>query len=349
MELPHRALRGVAAVGAPDPGGIRGHLPQLLLHVVGVFAQLDHVAVGLRHLLPVEARHLRRLGEQRPRLGQDHPASAFEIAEQPLAVAQGDVLLVFEERAGGLQRVGVALLLVPAPELAVELGVLLPHLRGRRLGLLLEARLPPEDEVEPPRDLAGHLHVRDLILAHGDQPGLVDQDVRALEQGVAEEAVGREVALAQPLLLFLEARHALQPAERGHHGEQHVQLRVLGHPRLDEQLRVAGIDARREPVDDHVPDVRVDGAGVFVVGGQRVPVRHEEETFVLVLEPRPVAQHPVVMPEVQPPGRAHSRQDPLVLAGDGAHARRASPLIAASRTPRPAGPPPPTATRSPGT
>ena len=117
------------------------------------------------------------------RLGQDHPASTFEVAEQPLPIAQGDVLLVFEKRTGGLQRFRVTLLLVPAPELAVELRVLLSHLRDRGLGFLLEARLPPEDEVEAPRDLAGDFDVRDLILPYGDQAGLVDQDVRALEQG----------------------------------------------------------------------------------------------------------------------------------------------------------------------
>ena len=161
--------------------------------------------------------------------------------------------------------------------------------------------------------------MRDLILAHRDQSCPVDQDVGTLEQGITEEAVGREVALAQPLLLILEARHALQPAERSHHGEQQVQLRVLVHPRLDEQIRVAGVDARREPVDDHVPDAFPDDAGLFIVGGQCMPVRDEEEALVLVLQPCPVAQHAVVVPEMQPAGRTHPREDTLVLARDGVH------------------------------
>ena len=288
-------LLGVPGIVAPDPRRVRRHRAKLLPHVVRLLAQLDHVAVRLRHLLSVEPRHLRRLGEQGPRLGQDRPAPAFQVAEQPLAVSQGDVLLVLEQRVGGLQRVGVSLLLESAPELAVELRVLLPHLPDGGLGLLLEARLPPVDVVEPPRNLARQLDVRDLVLAHRDQPRPVDQDVRALQHGIAEEAEGREVALAQLLLLVLVARHALQPAERCHHGEQQVQLRVLVHPGLDEQLRVAGVDARREPVDDHVPDVLADDAGFLVVRGQRVPVRHEEEALVLVLEPDPVAQHAVVV------------------------------------------------------
>ena len=72
-----------------------------------------------------------------------------------------------------------------------------------------------------------------------------------------------------------------------------MQLRVLVHPRLDEQLRVAGVDARREPVDDHVPYVFADDTGMFIVGGQCMPVRHEEEALVLVLELHPVSQHAV--------------------------------------------------------
>ena len=48
-----------------------------------------------------------------------------------------------------------------------------------------------------------------------------------------------------------------------------------------------------------------------------MPVRHEEKALVLVLEPHPVAQHAVVVPEVQPSGGAHPRKDALVLARDG--------------------------------
>ena len=59
--------------------------------------------------------------------------------------------------------------------------------------------------------------------------------------------------------------------------------------------------------------------GIFVVGGQRMPVRHEEEALVLVLESHPVAQHAVVVPEMQPSSGAHPGEDALVLARDGAH------------------------------
>jgi hypothetical protein len=89
--------------------------------------------------------------------------------------------------------------------------------------------------VEAPGDLAGHLDMRHLVLAHRHLAGLVDEDVGALQQRIAEEAVGGEILLLELFLLILVARHPLQPAERRDHGQQQVQLRVLRHPRLDEQ------------------------------------------------------------------------------------------------------------------
>jgi hypothetical protein len=67
--------------------------------------------------------------------------------------------------------------------------------------------------VETPRHLAGELDVGDLVLPHRHQAGSVGEDVRALEQRVAEETVGREVPLLQLLLLVLERRYPLEPPE----------------------------------------------------------------------------------------------------------------------------------------
>ena len=148
-----------------------------------------------------------------------------------------------------------------------------------------------------------------LVLAYRHQARLVGEDVRALQQRVSKKSEGREIALLELLLLVLEARDALQPTERSDHREQDVQLRVLGDARLDEKGRIARVDARSQPVDDHVPHVLADDLGVVVVGGQRVPVRHEEEALVLVLQPDPVLEHPVVVPEVELPGGPHPGED----------------------------------------
>ena len=97
--------------------------------------------------------------------------------------------------------------------------------------------------IEASRGLARELDMRNLVLAHRHVGCAIDQDVRALQQRVAEEAVGREVLALELLLLVLVARHTLEPAQRSDHREQQMQLGVLGHVGLYEQ----GCDARIQP------------------------------------------------------------------------------------------------------
>jgi hypothetical protein len=52
-----------------------------------------------------------------------------------------------------------------------------------------------------------------------------------------------------------------------------------------------------------------DALRVVVLGGQGVPVGDEEQAGVLVLQPDPVLQHPVVVAQVQAAGRAHPGED----------------------------------------
>ena len=312
VELPDRADVRIAGVGAAHAGGVGRHGADLLLHLLQRLAQPDGVAVGLGHLAAIEAGHPGRLGQQRLGLGQDDAAAALEIAEQPLAIADGEVLLAFEQRPGDLQRLVVALLLVAAAQVAVELGVLLAHLADGLFGLLLEARLAPVDVVEAAGDLAGQFHVRDLILPHRHAGGLVDEDVRALQQRIAQKAVGGEILLLELFLLVLVGGHPFQPAQGGDHRQQQVQFGMLRHARLDEEMRHARIDAGRQPVDHHVPDARRDDVRLFVVGGERMPVGHEEEAVVLVLQLDPVLQHAVIVAQMELAGRPHAGQDATV-------------------------------------
>ena len=146
----------------------------------------------------------------------------------------------------------------------------------------LEVRLAAVEVVEAARHLARQLDVRRLVLADRHVGGLVDQDVGRLQQRVAEEAVGREVAVLELLDLVLVGRHALQPAERRAHRQQREQLGVLGQAALDEDGRVVGVEAGGEPVDHHVVDVLLDDLALFVVRRQRVPVGDEVEAVVVV-------------------------------------------------------------------
>jgi len=110
-------------------------------------------------------------------------------------------------------------------------------------------------------------------------------------------------------MLILVTGYALEPCERGDHRQQQVQLRVLGHVRLDEQRGDPGIEAGRQPVDEHVAYLLLQVQGLVVAGREHVPVGHEEETLVLVLQFHPVAQRAVIVAEVQPAGGPHAGQD----------------------------------------
>ena len=140
-----------------------------------LLAQPDGVAVGLRHLAAIEPRHLRSRGEQHLGLGQDRDSGALEETEQPLAVGDGDAVVALYQRLRALQRLGVAALLEPAPQLAVVAAVAAAETLHGALGLGLEVRLAAVEMVEAPRGLARQLDVRNLVLAHRHVGGPVHQ------------------------------------------------------------------------------------------------------------------------------------------------------------------------------
>ena len=94
-----------------------------------------------------------------------------------------------------------------------------------------------------------------LVLADGDDVGLVDDDVRGLEERISQEAVGVELLVGELLLLFLEGRDALQPGEGRDHGQEEMELGVLLDRRLDEEDALLGIEAQAEEVAGDVEDV----------------------------------------------------------------------------------------------
>ena len=324
MELPDRTLLRITRIGPAHPRRVGRHGPHRLLDIGRLLAQGDGVAVGLGHFLPVQTRHLGRLGQQRHRLGQDDAPAAFQIAEQPFAIGQCDVGLSFQQRMSDTQRLLIALLLIAAPQPIEELGVLLAHLALGLFRLLLEAGLATVDVIETPRDLARQLDMGDLVLADRDLAGLVHEDVRALEQRITEKTVGRKIALLELLLLVLVARHSLEPTQGRDHGEQQMQLGVLGHARLDEECCRARIDPGRQPVDHHLAGARRDDRGILVVRRQGMPVGDEEETLILVLQLQPVLQDTVIVPQMETARRTHPGEDARVVCGNGSQGMAAS-------------------------
>jgi hypothetical protein len=87
-----------------------------------------------------------------------------------------------------------------------------------------------------------------------------------------------------------------------------MQFGMLRHVRLDEQRAPLRIETGRKVVEDDLQRVLLHGAGVGVVGRQRVPICYEEETVVLVLQLHPVSQRSNVVAEVELSGWTHAAQ-----------------------------------------
>ena len=308
VEFPHRAFFRIAGIGAPDARRVRRHGANFFRYAVRVLPQGDGVIVGLRHFLSVQARHAGRLRQQGTGFGQDHLSAPFQETEQAFTIPHGQVGRFLEQRFGRRQRPFIALLLVAGAQLAVELAALDADFLDRQLGLLLEAGFTAVNMVEAPRYFAREFNVRHLILTHRDAVGAVYQDIGALQEGVAKEAVGRQVLFSELLLLVLVGRHPLEPAQRRDHGQQKVQLRVLRHARLDEQGRLRRVNAGGKPVHQHVPNVVFNNFWGIVVSGQRVPVRDEKQALVFMLQPDPIFEYAMVVAKMQASGGAHTRQ-----------------------------------------
>ena len=171
--------------------------------------------------------------------------------------------------------------------------------------------LNPKLRVKSPDDFARQLDVRSLIFAHRHQQILirraVEDDVGGLQQRIAEESVGAEVAAFEVFDLLFVGGDALEPTERGDHREQHVQLGVLEDARLNEQCGFFGVEADGEPVDRDLQRIFGDGAGVFVMRGERVPVGDEIKTVVFVLQLDPIGERAEIMAQMKAAGWAACR------------------------------------------
>ncbi len=173
----------------------------------------------------------------------------------------------------------------------------------------------PEPAVEPLREVAGQLDVLALVLAHRDLVGLVEQDVRDLEDRVGEEADGGPVGA---LLggLVLELRHPRGLAEAGEAVHHPAELGVLGHMALDEERAPLRVQAGREQLGHREPGVGPQLGGVLR-HGDRVQVHDHVEGVVRLLERHPLAHRAQVVAEVE---RAGGGLDPGEHTGAGGRA-----------------------------
>ena len=103
-----------------------------------------------------------------------------------------------------------------------------------------------EAVIEAPHGLARELQVLELVVAHGHDGRLVDEDVGAHEHRVREER-GRDVLF--PVALLLELRHAVEVAHRRHGGEVPRELGVLAHVALHEERAAVEVQPAGDEID----------------------------------------------------------------------------------------------------
>ena len=67
-----------------------------------------------------------------------------------------------------------------------------------------------------------------------------------------------------------------------------MELRVFREAGLNKEDRFLGVDSGTQPVEDDLPGVFLEAAGIGIIGGQGVPVGDKEVALVLVLQLPPV-------------------------------------------------------------
>ena len=159
-------------------------------------------------------------------------------------------------------------------------------------------------------DFAGEFNMGGLVLPHRHFIGAIDENVRRLQQGIAEKSESCEIAgVAQLLYLLAISGNPLQPWQGTERGKQGKQFGVLRHMRLHKKRGVVGVDAGGEPFGGGFTGLRgqIGRAGVF--GGQRVPVGHKKEAVAGFLQFAPVGERAAQVAEVQRACGAHSGKD----------------------------------------
>ena len=150
----------------------------------------------------------------------------------------------------------------------------------------------------------------ELVLSDRHPHALDDDDVRALQNWIREQA---QVHVLRMLLgHLLEGGSTLDPAERGHHRQQEVELCDLRHLGLLIDDAPRRIDADSQQVRGQIEHLVLDLVPVGL-GREGVVIRDEVEALVLALEVDPVLGRAEVIAEVEPSRGPDAAQDSYPL------------------------------------
>ncbi len=173
-------------------------------------------------------------------------------------------------------------------------------------GLRLDQHLP-KVMIERAYQLAGELDVRGLVFAHRHVRGFVKRNVGGHQHRVAEQTVIHIVRLLADFIL--ERRQVCQLAERRDHRKRQVQLGHFWHVALDKDDGAARrVHPSRQPVQHHLGGPLAQVLGV-AQRGERVPVHHAIDAFVIVLQRDIVLNRAEIVAQVLPPRRARAGKD----------------------------------------
>ena len=159
--------------------------------------------------------------------------------------------------------------------------------------------------VEPDGQLARQLEVLALVIAHGHQRGVVEEDVRRHQDRIGEQPDPDR--LLRPRLV-LELRHPPQLAHGRGALEEPGQAWMLGDMALEEEGAPVRVETRGQEQGRSLERSRAERFGVDV-DGQGVEVHEAVEGLVVVLEGDPVAQRSQVIAEMEVAGGLDPRED----------------------------------------
>ena len=145
-----------------------------------------------------------------------------------------------------------------------------------------------------------------LVLAHGDEVGVIDQNVGCHQDGVGEQAAVDVIGVFGALIL--ELGHAGQLTELGVAGQHPGQLGVGRHVALDEEDMLLGIDADGQQQGGQLAGAAAQLSGVLA-DGQRVEVSDHIQAVVVRLQQGPVAHRADIVAQGGRAGGLDARKD----------------------------------------
>ena len=134
-----------------------------------------------------------------------------------------------------------------------------------------------------------------LILPHGDDIGLIEQDVGGHEGGIGKEAGVDVVGVLGGLVL--ELGHAAKLAEHGIAVEDPGQLRVGGHHGLDKEDAPVGVNAAGDELGKQLHRAAAQ-SGRILPQGDGVLIHYTVDAVILILIGRPVPECPHIVAQM---------------------------------------------------